>query len=562
MEVKRDRNMFSVLASAAGSLLDSVVYRREERRGLVESGDEPVRGLLDHLSDALLVYDSEGRVVETNRRACEMLGYGRDELLRLSARDIREASESFADLREAPEADAPVVWEEVYRRKDGTTFPVEVSLRRAETSGRNLVTLVREPALRGESYKALQDSEARLAAAQRIAHFGSWVYDYDRDEAYWSGELYRIFGHEPGSFVPTYRTFLRAVHPEDKRAVRRSVRQAFDGREECSVDYRVVRPGGEVRCVHSNYEVIRDGDGRPLRQIGTVHDVTDQRLAESKLSWLASFPENNPSPTLEADLYGNVTYANPAAEKVFPDLRVAGADHCIMEAFGLGGGRGARGGYQEIRVGDSFYHLELSAAPGAGTDGGRVRIYATNITERRRLEEQLSHQAFHDALTGLANRALFVDRLEQALSRRGDQRPGESAAVLFLDLDNFKDINDSLGHEAGDRLLVAVGERLSSVVRPADIVARLGGDEFTVLVEDLGSPAGASLVAGRVMDGFKAPFSVSGRKVSITASVGIVPNLRSYQSARELLRAADFAMYRAKKSGKACGVVCEQPEPA
>lgn len=256
MGVRRGGRVAGILGSVAGLVLGTVSFRRQGRGAwepaLAEGGPvPPVPGLADRLPDALLVYGPGGRVVYANQRACELLGYGCEELLYLSARDIR-VTVSPGELRERmEEAGDAQVREEVYRRKDGTTLPVEVSQRRTGLVGRRFtVVLVRDITPRQEAYEALQSSEDRLAAAQRIARFGSWVYDYDRDEAYWSEELYRIFGFEPGSFIPTYRTFLRAVHPEDKEAVRCSVRETFDGREECSVDYRVVRArrGGPVRA--------------------------------------------------------------------------------------------------------------------------------------------------------------------------------------------------------------------------------------------------------------------------------------------------------------------------
>ncbi len=172
--------------------------------------------------------------------------------------------------------------------------------------------------------------------------------------------------------------------------------------------------------------------------------------------------------------------------------------------------------------------------------------YLLDITDRRMAEEQLRHQAFHDPLTGLPNRALFADRTEHAVLVRG--RSVElGVGVLFLDLDDFKTVNDSLGHASGDTLLRAVGIRLVDALRPGDTVARFGGDEFAVLLEDLTSHEEAALVAERIADVLRVPFVVDGREMFITASIGIAFG----HDAEELLRSADVAMYRAKAAGKA-----------
>ncbi len=171
-----------------------------------------------------------------------------------------------------------------------------------------------------------------------------------------------------------------------------------------------------------------------------------------------------------------------------------------------------------------------------------------DITERKALEQQLEHQAFHDALTQLPNRALFTDRLQHALVREG--RHPRSLAVLFLDLDRFKLINDSLGHEAGDHLIRAVAQRLTGCLRREDTVARFGGDEFAILLEDVHSVAEATATAERILGALQAPLALGPQEVFISASIGIVFGGHTYRCAADVLRDADSALYRAKSTGK------------
>jgi diguanylate cyclase (GGDEF)-like protein len=167
--------------------------------------------------------------------------------------------------------------------------------------------------------------------------------------------------------------------------------------------------------------------------------------------------------------------------------------------------------------------------------------------DHKRLQEELAHQAFHDSLTGLANRALFKDRVEHALTRL--QRRRRPLAIFFLDLDRFKAINDSFGHASGDALLIAVSKRLRDCVRVEDTVARLGGDEFAVLVENLASEAEVRIVADRVKEAFRDPIVIDGRELAIAASIGIAISEAGAETADDLLRNADLAMYRAKAAG-------------
>ena len=181
-------------------------------------------------------------------------------------------------------------------------------------------------------------------------------------------------------------------------------------------------------------------------------------------------------------------------------------------------------------------------------DVGAIVLNSRDVTDRRSLEQELNRQAFHDTLTGLANRALFLDRLSHAMDR-GDRR-ADPVAVLFLDIDDFKTVNDSLGHPAGDHLLVAVAGRLKAATRPGDTVARFGGDEFAVLVETGTMPEAAEVVANRIAEALIPTFRLEGNDLDVRASIGIALGQRPQESPDDLLRDADLAMYLAKRNGK------------
>lgn len=196
---------------------------------------------------------------------------------------------------------------------------------------------------------------------------------------------------------------------------------------------------------------------------------------------------------------------------------------------------------------DDLGLLAVSFNSTAETLGSTVAALRSEISERERVEAELAYQAFHDTLTGLANRALFRDRVAHALAR--DSRQDRGVAVLFLDLDNFKSVNDSMGHAEGDRLLVAAANRLLNATRGGDTVARLGGDEFAVLLENVYTDESVIIVAERILGAFSRPVSVNGRDAMVTTSIGIARS-RVADTTDELLRNADVAMYRAKHGGK------------
>jgi diguanylate cyclase (GGDEF)-like protein len=174
----------------------------------------------------------------------------------------------------------------------------------------------------------------------------------------------------------------------------------------------------------------------------------------------------------------------------------------------------------------------------------------SDVTERKLVEQQLLHDALHDGLTGLPNRALFLDRLDRTIARA--RRNGNySFSVLFLDLDRFKIVNDSLGHHLGDSLLTAFGMRLLKLLRSSDTLARLGGDEFVILLDELGNVSDAVLIAEKIQEDLKQPFNLNDQSVYISASIGVVTDTSGYEKPEDILRDADIAMYRAKADGKA-----------
>jgi len=263
-----------------------------------------------------------------------------------------------------------------------------------------------------------------------------------------------------------------------------------------------------------------------------------------ELAHLASFPTLNPHPVLEIDADGQLTYCNPAAARLFPDLPARGRAHPLLAGLDLTGYAAGATPTQgcEVAVGDAVYHLALFAVPGHA----RLHLYALDITARARAEEALRRQALHDALTGLPNRTLLHDRLEQALCAAA--RDTGVVALLLFDLDRFKEVNDTLGHHAGDLLLQEVAARVRGALRASDTVARLGGDEFAVVLP--GADAAAAVTATHTLLAVLAPpITLDGQALACTASIGIALAPTHGTDVATVLRRADVAMYVAKRAG-------------
>jgi diguanylate cyclase (GGDEF)-like protein/PAS domain S-box-containing protein len=309
-------------------------------------------------------------------------------------------------------------------------------------------------------------------------------------------------------------------------------------------------------------------DGRIVGAFGIVKDITERKTTEHAMARseerFRALVQNGAELISVVEADGVVRYASPSVETLLgvhadsaigvnlfshlhpedePVLRrlfeiaVASPSQNLTEAFRL---RTADGAWRHVEV--------VCRNLAAVAEIGGIVLNVRDVTERKALEAELAYRAYHDALTGLPNRALLIDRLGHALAR--STRSRLNTGVLFIDLDDFKLVNDSLGHKQGDQLLVSVAQRLSASIRPGDSVARLGGDEFIVLFEDLADVSDASSVAERILQQLGTAFELDGREVFISATMGMAVSGANTVLADDLLRDADVAMYAAKARGK------------
>ncbi|GAB3730788.1 hypothetical protein GCM10028794_06460 [Silanimonas algicola] len=379
--------------------------------------------------------------------------------------------------------------------------------------------------------------------------------------------IQRIAGNTAPDAVPLAKWREESVHPDDVERLRGLVERHVNGEGALfESEHRIRHEDGSWRWVRARGKVTeRDASGKAMKLGGTTRDIQDLRRAERETRVAYEVFRSMSEAVSVIDLDFTFVAVNPAFSRItgYSEADVVGLPSNLLDSsqhsaefYQRVRGVVVRSGHwsgemwQRRKDGGEFLSwIELSEVTDASQQRTHFVAVVNDITQKKRAEQELRYLANYDTLTGLPNRTLLAERLSRAIIRA--RRQESRVAVLFIDLDHFKDINDSLGHAAGDRLLKAAAARLQAAVGPTDTVARLGGDEFTIIVEDLDGVASVERLARELLAAFNLPLEVDERhNVSITPSVGISLYPDHAMVPTDLLKFADTAMYQAKSQGR------------
>ncbi len=432
-----------------------------------------------------------------------------------------------------------------------------------------------------QAHALLEASEARLNMALDSGRIGIWEFDLRSGDLVWDAWMCRLYGLEPSSKPMTYASWAACLHPDDLARAEREVQEAIKGHKPFYTEFRVIWPDGSVHHLRGSARLTHDEQGRALRMVGANWDLTQIRqmaeeiaarmsavLAEQHELLLVTLRSIGDA-VITADATGQVVWLNPTAElltgwtaeeargrpleQVFHivDEQTRAVVENPVQACLKEGRKLAQAGHTLLisRHGEEF-GVQDSVAPIRNEKGdifGVVLVFH-DVTEQRRLSGEMTYRATHDSLTGLINRVEFEARLRRVLEQAQGDR--SQHALLYIDLDQFKLVNDACGHAVGDQLLRQVAGILMTAVRNRDTLARLGGDEFAALLEHC-SPAQAQRVAQQICDRMEEfRFAHEERRYRIGASIGLVPITGRWPSAAAIMQAADTSCYAAKEQGR------------
>jgi diguanylate cyclase (GGDEF)-like protein/PAS domain S-box-containing protein len=424
----------------------------------------------------------------------------------------------------------------------------------------------------------LRESRARLSNVQSIAHLGSWTTSFPSMYMHWDDEIFRIFGEDPQSFTPTYKQLFRRLTRKSQKKVRKAIylmmtkkKSSYEG------VFEIIRKDGSIGFVQVQSKVVLDPHGKNSYLVGTTFDITKQKQLEEKIlnesTLLKSIINTIPMRIFWKDLElrylgGNNLFAQDA--NLQDESHLIGKDdydlpwkneadlYRAVDKSVIDTGI-AKENFEEPLTDKEGRLRWVSTSKVPLTDGqGKISgILGTymDITRKKENEKNLKlqrdaleHQAYHDALTGLPNRLLFLDRLNQYIHKA--HRSKNKVAVLFVDMDRFKAINDSLGHVCGDEAIKEVAKRIGSQIRETDTLARFGGDEFIMIFNDMNDPITIVDIVQKVMHSMDDPIILDGHRIYVTLSIGISIYPDDADTAGDLLKNADAAMYKAKNDGR------------
>lgn len=582
---RRDGNIIDVEVSAISVQIADTplifassrdISKRKQEESALRESEKRFYDIALISADWIWEIDADGRYSYASESVFSLLGYRPEEIVGkrpfdlMSPAEAERVSEKFRKI--VSEKSCFRNLENIVLSKDGVehvTLTNGTPILDAEGNLLGYRGVDRDISELKQAQKELNLTAQRLNEAQRMAHIGNWELDLVDDRLTWSDEVFRIFEIDKASFEPSYAAFLNVIHPDDREAVNAAYLNSLETRQPYAITHRLRFGDGRIKFVLEQCETHFSEAGKPLRSIGTVQDITERKQAEDALReselhfrtlangvnaliWTTGTDKlcnyfNDPwlaftGRSLTEEL------GDGWAEGVHPDdvqrvVDIFSASFDQRQAFSME--------YRLRRADGEYRWIHDDGAPRYDSAGHFIGYigFCYDVTEKREHQRQLEYIAHYDSLTGLPNRMLLADRLRQAML--STKRHNLQLAVVYIDLDGFKAINDNYGHAAGDQLLMVLAHQMKLCLRDSDTIARLGGDEFVAVLVDLPNAQSGTPLLSRLLAAVNQAVDINENIVRVSCSIGVAYYAPTDDTdAEQLLRQADQAMYQAKLTGK------------
>ena len=550
-----------------GNAIVQDITKRIEAEQAMHRESEKYHALLRNVSDGIHILDSHGNIMDASKSFCEMLGYKYSEMIGMN---VIQWDAKFTEpelkiiLRQQSEQQTPTNFGTRHRRKDGTIIDVEVSGYWLQLYDQKMMIYSsRDITERKHNEELLRKSAAEIEDLYNNAPCGYHSLDMD-------GVIQRIndtelkwLGYTRDEVVGKLK-FTDLLTPASSHAFQMNFVSFKKHGVFRNIENEMVRNDGSILYGLVNATAQYNASNEYLSSHATVFDITERKKTEDTLRSLFAALEHSPIAVIISDSNANILYVSSmfteitgysSKEVAGQNLRILQAGHIDQKIYlkmwnDLTEGKSWRGELLNKSKQGREYWEDLQITPVKTTEGevSNYVVVSEDISERKAVEETMRHLANYDPLTELPNRSLVDDRLQRALAAA--KREKTNMALMYLDLDNFKPINDTLGHGVGDLLLKEVSGRMQNCVREADTVGRIGGDEFVVLLPKVDSDQDVTLVAEKIRHSLNQPFVIAGQDLLISSSIGVAIYPEHGIDEKTLVRNADTAMYFAKKGGR------------
>jgi len=550
---------------AAVIILSDITEHKEALQAL-HASEEKYRNLVEQANDGIVIVQ-DGLIKYANGHAAETFGYRLDEFMGQPFSSLSESDITLklADCyqRRAAGEDVPQIFEAVGRHKNGRPLSLEynVVLTIYQEKAATLVQ-IRDVGERRKVDRELNESQEKFRILAETAAAAIFIFKKDRFY-YANPTMERVTGYNYQELQN--RKFSDLVHERFRDHIRTCTEASLKGDSVSGCELILVDKNGREHWIDYHAGAI-DYEGEPA-VIGTAYDITELKKAAEDLregeKRYRLLVESLQGGIWVIDKDARTTYVNPCMAEMlgytveemigkglYSFMDDVGVEVCKRNMERRQQGIKELHDFEFLRKDGRRLYANFETTQITNEEGAHIGTIAgvMDITARRRTEEIIIKMAYHDALTGLPNRMLFKDRLTMAMSYAN--RHHKEVAVMMLDLDKFKEVNDTLGHSVGDRLLKSVAERLLLLLRMNDTVARIGGDEFMIVLPEISNPQDVSVIAQKLIRSFETPFVCDDHELKITTSIGIALYPTDGKDVDTLIKYADMAMYGAKATGR------------